>query len=59
MPGWKKIVLKLKKWPFETVGKRSKTPNLIEIFQLLPLVVDQHKAKGHAAVKFGENAVTL
>ena len=30
----------------QKVGKRSKTPNSIEIFQLLPLVVDQHQAKG-------------
>jgi len=35
------------KWPLQKVGKWSKTPNSIEIFQLLPLVFNQHKAKSH------------
>ena len=49
----------MKKWPLQKAGKWSKTPNSIDIFQLLPLVVDQHKAEGHAEVKFSENAITL
>jgi len=35
------------------------TPNSIDIFQLLSLVFDQHKAKGHAEVKCSEYAITL
>jgi len=43
----------------QKVDKWSKTPNSIEIFQLLPLVVNQHKAKGYVEVKFSENPTTL
>jgi len=49
----------LKKWLLQKVGKWSKTPNSIEIFQLFPLVINQHKAKGPTEVKFSENAITL
>ena len=54
-----KKMLKLQKWPFWKVGKWPKSPNAIDIFQLLLAVFDQHKAKGHAQVKFSENAITL
>ena len=57
--GEKICFLKLKKWPFQKVGKWYKTPNSSEIFQFLSLVVDQHKSKGHMEVKFSENAITL
>ena len=43
--GWaeKIFFLKLKKWPLSKVGKSLETYNFIEIFVLLPLVVDQQK----------------
>ena len=43
--GWaeKNFFLKLKKWPLSKVGKSLETYNFIEIFVLLPLVVDQQK----------------
>ena len=59
--GWdeKKFFLKLKNWPLQKVGKWSETPSYIEIFLLLPLVVEQHKTKDQALVKFSQNALTL
>ena len=43
--GWaeKNFFLKLKKWPLSKVGKSLETYNFVEIFVLLPLVVDQQK----------------
>ena len=59
--GWaeKNFFLKLKKWPLSKVGKSLETYNFIEIFVLLPLVVDQQKIRGHAKVKFHKIAVTF
>jgi len=51
--------LKLKKWLLQKDGKWANAPSSIEIFQLLPFVVDQHKAKDHTEVKFSENSITL
>ena len=57
--GGKGFLLKLKKWLLQKDGKWANAPSSIEIFQLLPFVVDQHKAKDHTEVKFSENSITL
>ena len=55
----KKLFFEIEKVALQKVSKWYKTLNSIENFLLLSLVVDQHKAKGHAEVKFIENAITL